>query len=93
MAGATNLNLYGTLVSNTVIDVSQTHYAISGELTVRVESRGDKYIWVLHRDGHYQTVKFSAPLYLSEEAARASGNEARTLYVARLTAKRSRMKL
>jgi hypothetical protein len=60
------------------------------ELKVRVEPRGDKYIWELRRDGHYQPVKFSAPVYLSKEAARGSGNEARTLYLARLTARRSR---
>ena len=26
---------------------------VNGELTVRVKRRGDKYIWELHRDGHY----------------------------------------
>jgi hypothetical protein len=57
--------------------------AVSG-LRVRVERRGDKYIWELHRDGHIQPVKFSAPIYLSEEAARASGNEARSLHLAHL---------
>ena len=50
---------------------------VNGELTVRVQRRGDKYIWELHRDGHYHSVKFSAPLYLSEQAAKASGNEMR----------------
>ena len=66
MAGATIPFLYGTVVSNIVVDMSQAHYANSGELTVRVEPRGDKYIWELHRDYHYQPVKFSAPIYLSE---------------------------
>jgi hypothetical protein len=90
MAGATIPFLYGTVVSNIVIDMSQAHYANSGELTVRVEPRGDKYIWELRRDGHFQTVKFSAPLYQSEEAARASGNQARSLYLAHLAARRPR---
>jgi hypothetical protein len=64
-------------------------------LTVRVERRGDKYAWQLHRDGHFQPVKFSAPVYVSEEAAKASGNEARTVhlsYLARLAARRPRAK-
>src|SRR5260370_39809773 len=38
--------------------------------------------WELHRDGHFQPVRFSAPVYLSEEAARASGNEVRTVHLA-----------
>jgi hypothetical protein len=65
-------------------------------LRVRVERRGDKYTWELHRDGHFQPVKFSAPVYLSEEAARASGNEVRTVHLAHLAslaARRPRAKL
>jgi hypothetical protein len=58
----------------------------NSELRVRVERRRDKYTWELHRDGHFQPVKFSAPIFLSEEAARASGNQVRTLYLARLAA-------
>jgi hypothetical protein len=53
-------------------------------LHVRVERRGDKFIWALHRDGHYQPVKFSAPVYASEETARAAGTEVRTDHLARL---------
>jgi hypothetical protein len=56
------------------------------------QRREDKYAWELHRDGHFQPVKFSVPVYLSEEAARASGNEARTIYLARLAARRPRRK-
>jgi hypothetical protein len=55
-------------------------------LTVRVERRGDKYVWELHRDGLAQPVKFSAPIYLSEEAARTSGNDVRKNHLARLAA-------
>jgi hypothetical protein len=53
-------------------------------LTVRVERRGDKYTWELHRDGRFHPVKFSAPVYASEEAARAAGNEMRTGHLAQL---------
>jgi hypothetical protein len=64
-------------------------------LRVRVERRGDKYAWELHRDGHFRPVKFSVPIYLSEQAARAAGNEVRTIhlaYLARLAARRQRAK-
>jgi hypothetical protein len=67
----------------------------NSSLTVRVERRGDKYTWELHRDGRFQPVKFSAPIYVSEEAARAAGNEVRTDHLAqlaRLAAKRPRAK-
>ena len=57
-------------------------------LTVRVERRGDKYAWELHRDGHFHPVKFSVPVYVSEEGARASGNEARTVHLAHLVPRR-----
>jgi hypothetical protein len=53
-------------------------------LTVQVQRSGDKYTWELRRDGHFYPVKFSVPIYLSEEAARASGNEARTVHLAHL---------
>ena len=68
---------------------------VNRTLTVRIERRGDKYTWELHRDGHFQPVKFSVPIYLSEEAARAAGNEVRTIhlaYLARLAARRQRAK-
>ena len=53
-------------------------------LTVRVGRRGDKYTWELHRDGRGHPVKFSAPVYVSEEAAKAFGNEVRTAHLAQL---------
>jgi hypothetical protein len=53
-------------------------------LKVRVEKRGNKYIWELHRDGGFQPVKFSVPAYLSEEAARVAGNEVRIDHLAHL---------
>jgi hypothetical protein len=64
-------------------------------LTVRVGRRGDKYTWELHRDGRGHPVKFSVPIYLSEEAARFAGYEVRTDHVAqlaRLAARRQRAK-
>jgi len=67
----------------------------NSSLTVRVERRGDKYTWELHRDGHFHPVRFSAPVYLSAEAARASGNEVRTVHLAqlaRLAVRRQRAK-
>jgi hypothetical protein len=68
---------------------------VNSSLRVQVQRSGDKYIWELHRDGHFHPVKFSAPVYLSEEAARAAGNEVRTDHLgrlARLAARRSRPK-
>ena len=53
-------------------------------LTVRVAQRGDKFIWELHRDGVTQPVRFSAPVYSSEDAAKASGTEARTAHLVHL---------
>ena len=71
------------------------HMDPNSSLKVRVERRGDKYTWALHRDGRFQPVKFSAPVYLSEEAARAAGTEVRTDHLAqlaRLAARRPRAK-
>jgi len=64
-------------------------------LHVRVERRADKYIWALHRDGHFHAVRFSAPVYSSEAAARAAGIEVRTdhlAHLARLAARRPKVK-
>jgi hypothetical protein len=67
----------------------------NSSLTVRVERRGDKYTWELHRDGRFHPVRFSAPVFVSEEAARAAGNEVRTDHLAqlaRLAARRPKVK-
>jgi hypothetical protein len=64
----------------------------NSSLTVRVERRGDKYTWELHRHGKFHPVKFSAPVYVSEEAARTAGNEVRTAHLARLAARRLKAK-
>jgi hypothetical protein len=59
----------------------------SRSLKVHVEKRGNKYVWELHREGVAQAVKFSAPIYLSEAAARTSGDEVRKDHLARLAAR------
>jgi hypothetical protein len=62
----------------------------SRSLEVHVEKRGNKYLWELHREGVAQPVKFSAPIYSSEAAARASGDEVRKDHLARLAARAAR---
>jgi hypothetical protein len=37
---------------------AHTIHMDASSLTVRVQRRGDKYAWELHRDGHFQPVKF-----------------------------------
>ena len=64
----------------------------SRSLEVRVEKRGNKYVWELHREGVAQPVKFSAPIYLSEAAARASGDAVRKDHLARLAARSAKRK-
>jgi hypothetical protein len=61
----------------------------SGTLNVHVKRHGDKYVWELHREGVAQPVKFSVPVFLSEEAARTSGDEVRKVYLARCAKKTS----
>ena len=66
--------------------------AESEPVRVHVERRGDKYVWELRRTGHFRPVKFSAPLYSSEEEARASGNEVRKSFLARSATRPPRAK-
>lgn len=54
------------------------------DLSVRVARNGRNYLWELHRDGVAQKVKYSGPIYFTEESAMAAGCQARALYVARL---------
>jgi hypothetical protein len=61
---------------------------MDGSLKVRVARSGDKYTWELRRDGVVQPVRYSVPIYLTEEAANAAGNEARSAHLARLAAGR-----
>jgi hypothetical protein len=60
---------------------------LGDSLEVRVERRGNKYVWELHREGVAQPIKFSVPIYSSEAAARSSGNEVRKDHLARLAAR------
>jgi hypothetical protein len=60
------------------------------DLTVRVARSGKNYSWEIHRDGIAQKVKYSAPIYITEESAMAAGREARALYLARLERSRKR---
>jgi hypothetical protein len=57
---------------------------LGSTLNVRTKKRGKKYIWELHRYGGFHPLKYSAPVYFSEEAARTSGNKARTAHLAHL---------
>jgi hypothetical protein len=53
-------------------------------LSVRVAKSGKNYHWEIYRDGIAQKVKYSAPIYITEESAMAAGCEARALYLVRL---------
>jgi hypothetical protein len=59
-------------------------------LSVHVAKTGKNFGWELHRDGVIQKVKYSAPIYMTEESAMAAGCEARALYLARLERSRKR---
>lgn len=56
----------------------------TGKFTIQVAQHGDKYAWELYSDRHYQPIKFSVPIFLSQDAARAAGVEVRAAYLARL---------
>ena len=49
-------------------------------LSVRVTKNGKNYGWELYRDGIALKVKYSAPIYITEESAMAAGCHARALY-------------
>jgi len=48
-------------------------------MEVHVCKHSDSYAWELHRPGKFKPVKFSVPIYGSEEAARSAGHEAKRL--------------
>jgi hypothetical protein len=58
-------------------------------LSVRIARGGSNYTWELHRAGIAQKVKYSAPIYITEESAMAAGCHARELYLARLERKKA----
>ncbi|MGA8818948.1 MAG: hypothetical protein WB624_16745 [Xanthobacteraceae bacterium] len=53
-------------------------------LRVQVARHGDKYAWKLYSGGHYEPIKFSVPIFLSEDAAHAAGHDVRARYLVRL---------
>jgi hypothetical protein len=53
-------------------------------MEVHVRKHGDSYAWELHRTGKFKPVKFSVPIYGSEEAARSAGQEAKRLLFVKL---------
>ena len=52
-----------------------------GDVRVGINQRGENYVWELYRHGKSQPVKFSVPIYASEEAARNAGDAARMLHL------------
>jgi hypothetical protein len=61
------------------------------DLSVRVAKSGKHFSWELHREGVVQKVKYSAPIYITEESAMAAGCQARALYLLRLQRSRKRL--
>ena len=57
-------------------------------LTVRTRQHAAGFAWELHRTGKAVAVKYSVPIYKSEEAARIAGAEARRLHLGALAKKR-----
>jgi hypothetical protein len=45
----------------------------NSSLRVRVGRSGSKYIWQLYREGIVEKVKYSGPIYISEDSAMAAG--------------------
>jgi len=56
-------------------------------LTVRTRQHAAGYAWELYRASKTAAVKFSVPIYGSEEAARVAGLEARRLHLDALARK------
>jgi hypothetical protein len=57
-------------------------------LTVRTRQHAAGFAWELYRASKAAAVKFSVPIYGSEEAARIAGVEARRLHLGALAKKR-----
>ena len=62
----------------------------NGSLMVRVGRSGSKYIWQFYREGIVEKVKYSGPIYPSEESAMVAGHNARTFYLAWLERQKRR---
>ena len=57
-------------------------------LTVRTRQHGAGYAWELYRASREAPVKFSVPIYGSEEAARNAGADALRIHLGALDKKR-----
>jgi hypothetical protein len=57
-------------------------------LTVRTRQHAAGFAWELYRGSKAAAVKYSVPIYGSEEAARIAGVEARRLHLGALAKKR-----
>jgi hypothetical protein len=57
-------------------------------LTVRTRQHAAGFAWELYRASKAVAVKYSVPIYASEEAARLAGAEARRLHLGALAKKR-----
>ena len=64
-----------------------------GNMEVHVRKHGNSYAWELHRPGKFKPVKFSVPIYGSEEAARSAGHEAKRLLFVKLEKRRRKFGL
>src|ERR1700758_4487637 len=62
------------------------------KLTVQVAQRGNKYAWQLYSPDHYQPIKYSVPIFLSQDAAQAAGEEVLARYLARSAARQPSIK-
>jgi hypothetical protein len=63
-------------------ELARVHTVVNPDdenMEVHVCKHGDSYAWELHRPGKFNPVKFSVPIYGSEEAARSAGHEAKRL--------------
>jgi hypothetical protein len=61
---------------------------VEADLRVRVNRRGKNYVWELYRNGKFSPVKFSVPIYASEQAAKNAGDAARMAHLAVLNKNR-----
>lgn len=68
------------------------HSDTTGKFIVQVARRGNKYAWQLYSPDYYHPIKFSVPIFLSQDAAQAAGDEVLARYLARSAARQPRIK-
>jgi hypothetical protein len=59
-------------------------------MEVHVCKHGGSFAWELHRPDKFKAVRYSVPIYGSEEAARSAGYEARRLLFAKQQKKKKK---